>query len=552
VVSRLRRIAAPFVVAVASGASTRDRLRPTPAEAEVLAAVGEFLGGLYRADFAARAREGRLDAEGRAGSRRDRKRDLTSLSSSRWAGAITRRSEDQWSLGMRTLYDHRAGLRAALRTLDDRLALAFGETVTNTRGRRVRGYRDKAEWFQKTRRRTILLGRLAQVEARIEAASPRVVHGSGRLWRNRYHLDQTGMTEQSWRDRWDAARWFLTADGETGKKYGNETIRVAPDGQVTIKIPAALVPKYGTHLRLSAPLNLATHRSGEWADRINSSKAVGYRIAYTPETGRWYLHASWTYPKTDPASLEALRQARTLAVDVNGDHLAGWVIDPAGNPVSAPITIPLTVTGPAGVQDAHLRHGITRLVHTAGQHGCASVTIEDLNFSDARATGRETMGRGARGRRFRRTVAGIPTGQFRRRLVGMAAEHGLAVIAVDPAYTSRWGGEHWQTPLTQQTSGRAVTRHHAAAVVIGRRAHRLPARRRAVGSRPATEDAARPSPTAHPGAYQRRTRRPVTSGTPPVAPQGHEPAGTTGTRTGAAAQHRSGPPTGRNSVSPTP
>jgi hypothetical protein len=34
---------------------------------------------------------------------------------------------------------------------------------------------------------------------------------------------------------------------------------------------------------------------------------------------------------------------------------------------------------------------------------------------------------------------GIPTGKFRNRLVQMAHNAGLPVIAVDPAYTSRWG-----------------------------------------------------------------------------------------------------------------
>ncbi|MGP4092205.1 hypothetical protein ACTWQJ_48745, partial [Streptomyces sp. KR55] len=54
-----------------------------------------------------------------------------------------------------------------------------------------------------------------------------------------------------------------------------------------------------------------------------------------------------------------------------------------------------------------------------------------------------------------------------------AAELGITVVAVDPAYTSRWGAEHWQKPLT--TQHRKTTRHDAAAVAIGRRAlgHRI-------------------------------------------------------------------------------
>ena len=108
--------------------------------------------------------------------------------------------------------------------------------------------------------------------------------------------------------------------------------------------------------------------------------------------------------------------------------------------------------------------------------------IEDLDFADAREQGRERAGsrpaRGRRGRGFRRLVAGIPTGKFRDRLVQMTANAGLSVIAIDPAYTSRWGREHWLTPLQEQASPIPASGHHAAAVVIGRRALGHRARRR--------------------------------------------------------------------------
>jgi len=82
---------------------------------------------------------------------------------------------------------------------------------------------------------------------------------------------------------------------------------------------------------------------------------------------------------------------------------------------------------------------------------------------------RRCCGRSAR-TGFRRLVAGVPTGKLRDRLTQMAANVGLAVIAVNPAYTSRWGREHWLAPLQEQASPVPASGHHAAAVVIGRRA----------------------------------------------------------------------------------
>jgi hypothetical protein len=83
---------------------------------------------------------------------------------------------------------------------------------------------------------------------------------------------------------------------------------------------------------------------------------------------------------------------------------------------------------------------------------------------------RNRPSRGRRGKAFRRAATGIPTGKFRDRLTQMPANAGLAVVAVavDPAYTSRWGAEHWLVPLRQDHP--EISGHHAAAVVIGRRA----------------------------------------------------------------------------------
>ncbi len=85
-----------------------------------------------------------------------------------------------------------------------------------------------------------------------------MVVGGKRLWRNRNHLEAAEMTEQQWRDQWDAARMFLTADGESGKPGGNETIRVDEQGQLRLKVPADLAAELGTHLVIGAPVSSPT------------------------------------------------------------------------------------------------------------------------------------------------------------------------------------------------------------------------------------------------------------------------------------------------------
>jgi hypothetical protein len=209
--------------------------------------------------------------------------------------------------------------------------------------------------------------------------------------------------------------------------------------------------------------------------------------------------------------LEELRRHPVVAVDVNHGHLAA-----------------------------------------ARASGARAVVIEDLDFAEARAEGRERHGnrpsRGGRGRTFRRMVAGIPTARFRGRLVQMAGNAGLSVIIVDPAYTSRWGAEHWLTPLREHHP--MATGHHAAALVTGRRGLGHRARRRATGNQPAPEEAARPA--------QARTRTPPATPAAqrkPATPPGPRPPPGNKTRPphrilagNQAAHDRSGPPASQDHI----
>jgi IS605 OrfB family transposase len=348
--------------------------------------AGLHLGSLAGRDLAARCAEGRLDAKGKTASRARRKRALTAESSSRWAGAITRTSEDQHRLAWQNLRAGRAALQARIR----------------------------------------------RVEARL----------------------------------------LVPAGGKAG-------------------------------------------------------------------------------PSPAP-SLDELRAAPVLAVDLNHGHLATWALTPDGNPAGPPVTIPLVLAGlPAPQRDGRLRAAISSLIRLARQRGCRAVVIEDLAFTAAREQGREHSGsrpgRGRPGRGFRRLVAGIPTGKFRDRLTQMAANAGISVIAVDPAYTSRWGREHWLAPLQEQASPVPAS-GHAAAVVIGRRALGHQARRRAgvtggdqrISRRGAAPRAPVARQTTRNGRPREAQRQPPRWRKTATAGRTHPPD--------QATQDRSGPPASRDYV----
>lgn len=233
--SGLRKLGAPFVVSGPSGIAVRDRLTYLTAEDErVLRLVGDHLGTLASRDLKARCVAGlEHDAELWA----ERKRALTPGSSSRWAGSITKASHDQWALARRGQLAHIQTLQAGVRTITHRLSLPVGEAGSK---RAPGGYRSKREWFAKTRRLHVLTERLDAARADWEAGRVGVVRGQKWLLNTRHHLRAAGLTQEQWRARWQAGRRFLAADGESGKRFGNETIRVTPDGEVSIKLPARL------------------------------------------------------------------------------------------------------------------------------------------------------------------------------------------------------------------------------------------------------------------------------------------------------------------------
>jgi len=286
----LRVLKDSFVVAPPKGVTITTRLRPTPAEEEALLEVGSFLGSLYRQDLVTRIGQGKLDAHEKADSRKERKRNLTAGTSSRWAGAITRAAQDQYDLGMRGVQAERDMLVSATAKLTERVEAPVGGRVG-----KVAGYRSESERFSKTRRLAQLRDRLSVAQFDVAAGRPSLVARGKRLWRTRANLLAANLTAAQWESLWAHGRMFLTADGESGKRFGNETIRVENTARLSVKVPGGLVGQLGTHLVLTAPVDFS-HKREVWADRVATNRAVTYRISYEVGRDRWYVHASWTVP----------------------------------------------------------------------------------------------------------------------------------------------------------------------------------------------------------------------------------------------------------------
>jgi IS605 OrfB family transposase len=191
-------------------------------------------------------------------------------------------------------------------------------------------------------------------------------------------------------------------------------------------------------------------------------------------------------------------------------------LDTHGNPTGRPHRLFFDLSGTAPHRDAQVRHALSRLLNWAKTCGVAAIAVEDLDFRADKT--REKHGRK---RRFRQLISGMPTGKLRARLTSMADATGIAIIAVDPAYTSMWGAQHWHKPMAAPR--RKTTRHDAASIAIGRRAQGHPIRRRTAPPRAHQSDVHghRTVQTDRRAHGREETRRPVTD-------RGQEPPARTG------------------------
>jgi len=386
----------------------RTRIQESEQDAYVLRAVGEYLGPLMNADFAAVC----TNPNAPWGAR---KRALAPVTSSRWAGAITRTAHTMYKQARAV---QRTALRrttAAIRVIRHRLALPLasdGVPIPRSRNA-LRGYASQHDRTMKQRRLQRLKARAARLRTDLAAGRVHVCRGGKALARHRHYLREAGLTVGEWRERWTAKRWFIHANGEKGKRYGNDTIRVFPrvDGMLVIEInlpPALRHLANAARGRYGLTARPFGRRADEWQKHVEARRACAYDIMYDPEKRRWYLGANFSpMPTTTVPTWSPATSGKVLGVDLNADHVAVTVLDSAGNPCGAPVSIPLEVHDlPASTRDGHLREAISVLIRHAQTAGCCAIACENLDFEPLRGTIREEA---VHSKPVRARTLGMPT-----------------------------------------------------------------------------------------------------------------------------------------------
>src|SRR5215208_2917514 len=172
--------------------------------------------------------------------------------------------------------------------------------------------------------------------------SSRVVSG----WpRPRHNLDSAELTLCGWREKWQCARDRIEAKGSGDEPFGNLTITVTPDGEVSLRLPKPLEhlanAAHGRYI-LSGTAVFA-YRADEWRARITGCRSVAYAITRRPGRAGRYLTAAWATPPTTSDAIcapspngEFRADGPIVGVDLNEGHLAVRRLDEHGKPIGSP------------------------------------------------------------------------------------------------------------------------------------------------------------------------------------------------------------------------
>ncbi|MHB1544965.1 MAG: IS200/IS605 family accessory protein TnpB-related protein [Gammaproteobacteria bacterium] len=149
-----------------------------------------------------------------------------------------------------------------------------------------------------------------------------------------------------------------------------------------------------------------------------------------------------------------------LAIDLNADHLAWAELDRFGNPVQTGNISCLTYGKTTEQAQAIIEAAAIKLSGYARQ--CQKpLVLEDLDFS--RKKGQLTE---VDGPRYARMLSSLSYRKTHAAITARASKEGVAVMMVNPAFTSVIGRIHY-------ASRYGLTVHQGAAVAIGRRVLRL-------------------------------------------------------------------------------
>jgi len=338
--------------------------------------------------------------------------------------------------------------------------------------RRVQSLRDRATVFRQ----------------RIDQDDIRICFGSRQRFKSQRHLEKNGYADHdAWAADWRAARasqFFVL--GSKDENAGNQGCTLIREDDETytlrVRMPESLVEAHGLYVYLTGvrfPYQSEVIENARLNNRLREEKKAEYRLAKRAGTTT-QSQAEFLSEFGQALSYRLVRDAKgwrvlvttdlvvkepvidtsngVIGVDFNADHVAFAELDAAGHKVSlnrVELADHLATSRQNKTQIQAAAKTIIEAATTAGK----PVVIEKLSFRGKKA-GLQKQEKGQAG--YHRMLSRLSHKAFAEALKMQALRHGVAVIEVNPAYTSLIGRLKYGRETGFDT-------HQAAAWVIGRR-----------------------------------------------------------------------------------
>lgn len=326
---------------------------------------------------------------------------------------------------------------------------------------------------QKKRRLALLESRLADLQRDGEAKAVRLCFGSKRLFRAQFDLQANGYARhEDWRADWQRQRssqFFVLGSGD--ETAGNQTCQASITElgslRLTLRLPGALIQPgqtkqlvienvvfaYGQQ-ELIAALSCSQIISAVTKAGTPTRKRIGRAISYrfVRDDKGWRVFASF---EAAPVARISRLELGAIGLDTNVDHLALAQTDRFGNLIQTR-RVELNLRGKSSDQTkALIGDAAVAAVEWARSTG-KPLVIEALNFQQKKAELESVDPIRAR------IISSFACAQVARHLKAAAFRAGVAVIEVNPAYTSVIGA-------VNHAQRRGISVHQGAAYAIARR-----------------------------------------------------------------------------------
>ena len=246
---------------------------------------------------------------------------------------------------------------------------------------------------------------------------------------------------REWRRRRDSQALFC---GETGSTAGNEVAQWFADGTLKLRLPDACPRR---HLVLRG-VRFDASQHAVLAAAVDERRPVTWRVKLL---NRGKVQLCVTVDEPEPAVVSDAAGG-VVAVDLNRDHLAVAHVSADGRLAAA-----ARVALRAG-SDAVWR--AAKAVVARAAEALCPIVVENLDFRADKAWLRSY------GKRFAEVLSIFRSRQVRDAVEREARRAGIEVRYADPAWTSELGELKYRRRCR-------LGRHHAAALVIGRRGPRF-------------------------------------------------------------------------------